>query len=333
MIKFIHYILLLLFLSCDSNDSGLTPYKENYHRIEFDIIKNQQFVSKKIGVSNILIFNSKDYEKTQIIFHGIYKGILFISSSECGINKSFKYSGKFKIDLSDIVDYDLYDRCSLKLTLETEKIRGSSLIETGILNIIFKDKIFDSFSSSYTDPETSRVYKFFKENSFQIRAGELNKKYYLSINSPVNKGTLNIKGCKIEAEREINSSKLELNFGNFFDKNVIDRLDSCFIHLEIRSKNKTYEQFLYLSVFDKDVKRLSKSSFSIKEDILEVSSPSFVNICSINSSYILNTCPDTYITCSEDSYSNEATYWIRGITPRGRKNVYAIKNGEVIWEE
>jgi hypothetical protein len=115
-------LIIVLLVSCNSSEIGLYPVKNNHHRVEFDIVRDN-IKEKKIGVASIGIQNIKNLDNISIHFQGIYQGEYFISSPECGINYRANYKGLEKLDLKKIVEKNDRARCLLKIKFKSDYIK------------------------------------------------------------------------------------------------------------------------------------------------------------------------------------------------------------------
>lgn len=327
-------LIIFLFFGCENNDDGLYPYKNNYHRVEFDIIKNN-YKDKKIGVATLGVVDKETLDDTEIHFQGIYKGEYSIISPECNVNHVAKYRGLEKVKLKNLINNPNSNICLLKIKFKSDFFKDYrySYEETAEIYLTFEN-FYKNFSIEYYNLENSKKYYFLDNSAIQLRSKINNTKNKITINNnTIKPWEYFIKGCGTHIDGVANTSKLNVSFEKIFNKIELDRNDSCLLSIEIKNfDNNSQKIFLFLSFFDAEVKKLSNLNYGIIEDKIVVNGLNFSNICSINDRFILFTCPDGKVICSE-KYDPEKIYWLREITLKGRKNIIGIKNGQLIWEE
>jgi hypothetical protein len=329
-IKLLLFVILILGISCDSNDAS--SFNQNHHRLEFDLVSSKS-VKKRIGVANILISDEENLEDRRIIFNLIHKGTISIISPTCNVSIQEKFDSKFILNLNEI--FKEKKSCQYLIIAESknDSLKNFSLFESGIINIIYKNKKLEDMLISYNNFETKN-YSFTNEGSIQIRSSYESTNSQVGIIAPIDAGFFEISGCSKILKGEFRNKKFNFSLKNFYKSKLILRSDSCLLNMRVfNSENvEVSEGFLYINIFDSKTILAKKLNFELKNNILEVKGNTFEVICSINNSFILYPCTDSGVTCSA-YYEEDSIYWIRGITKLGRKSIFAIKNGKIIWEE
>jgi hypothetical protein len=332
MIKlFIKLILFVILVSCDSDSP--TPFNQNHHRIEFDIVQNNT-VKKRVGVSNIIVKDEIDIENTEIIFRLIHKGTISIVSPSCGVSFQEDFDSIYKLNLKKIFKEKKICQYLIIAESKNPNFKKFSLIESGILNVIYKDNQLSDLYMSLENPETLKNYSFTNEGSVQLRSSYRTNEIPINVTTPIEGGYYEITGCSKNLKNKFRSKKFIFYFKSFLKNKLIQISDSCLLNIQIYNlKNeKVSEGFLYVNIFDSKVILNKKLDFKLENNKINVMGNSFEIICSINKSFLLYGCSSKGVYC-EDEYIDNKIYWIRGITKLGRKNIYAIKNGRIIWEE
>jgi hypothetical protein len=74
-----------------------------------------------------------------------------------------------------------------------------------------------------------------------------------------------LKGCGEEIRGISNFSRININFEKIFNKVSLNRNDSCLLSVEIKNfDNNTQNIFLFISIFDPEVKKLNNLNFKVK---------------------------------------------------------------------
>lgn len=335
MIKFLAKLIFFMFssilISCDSNENS--PFNQNHHRLEFDIVTSTE-IKKRIGVANLVVNDQDNLEEIKLVFNLIHKGEITILSPECEISIQKKFDSKFELKLENIIKNK--KNCNLLVLAESRNasIKDFAIYESAIINIVHRDPKLENMFISLTNKETSKNYHFTDEGAIQLRSSFENSDTIINVISEINEGYYEISGCSKILTDQFENKNFNFILQKFFKTKKILKSDSCLITIKIFDKNKNLisKGFLFVSIFDSKTVLTKKLNFNVINNKIKVYGNSFEVICSINDSYLLYQCPNLGINC-EDSYDPEKIYWIRGITPLGRKNVFAIKDEKIIWEE
>lgn len=335
--KIIHISFFLFFIilaSCNNDDVGYSPISENYLRAEFDTILNSK-LKKNIGVSFIALDDFQDLDNLSVYFQGIYKGDIFIFSNECSVDYHGKYDGVTKIDFKSIIKEENLKRiCSFDVYLKSEKIKKiNSYEEKAKIYFIFENLI-KSFKVQLLYNTDSKNFIFEDNASIQIRASnDISNNRIIITNDYLNSWEYEVSGCGSLYSGTSDDSKAFFSLEKIFNKIKVEKSDSCLMHVKVKNFDNTMQEiYIYLGIYDANVKKLENMKFYIQDDKIYAEGLTGIKVCSINTSNILFTCLKDKVVCSRD-YDPEKVFWIRGITSNGRKSVIGIKDNQIFWEE
>ncbi len=359
--KLFIFLLLGVLFSCGHlpDDPHPNPAASGYHRMEFDITNGSLF-KKEIGIGNILLLENQTLDNVSFKFYGIYKGTIYLKSSACGINFSMPFEGEVLFNLKDLIPYPI--KCSIKLTAETSKIEGKehSIVETGEIKINVIPLGHKSLSFEYTRANSRtkafyQVYSYTGQGSMQRQEGDLTYQETFTVKTGLTQGgSYRVSGCNtdvgdekstsdavvISEEGTFTQSDFVVSFKKLYKKDYLSKTDSCDLEIMVIPNEipETLEGRFSLSIYDSNAVVLENLDFSInkhwydKKYDLKVSGMYYIAACSINGVSSISTQNKTSAVCTT-KYDSNTTYWIRGVTSNGRKSVYALKDGNVVWKE
>jgi flavodoxin len=247
-------------------------------------------------------------------------------------------------------------KCSIKLVATTDPIKKlqHQIVETGEVNInvIPKDSIPLEMSyvrvNSLTDDKGDiqyNIYDFIGQGSMQRQEGDLTLNEFLTFKTTPNlTGIFRVVGCSDTSfyTEQFKDGTFNIKLKNIYQKNYLTRSDSCDMEVLV-IPNEIPESFIgrfSLNIFGKEIIKLENLSFEIVHNTipanengfefetvdLEVKGASYILGCAINDKIIIKN------SCSVP-YKPDEIFWIKGFTTNGRKSIFAVKNGEVIWKE
>ncbi len=339
--KIVFLLLSVFFLfSCGKHlpaDKYPNPASSGYHRMEFDIIKNG--VSKKeIGIGNISVKEDEDTSQVYFKIYGLYKGTLYMKSDACGIDFSTRFDGITTYKLDDLV-YNL-NKCSIKITAETDKIKNKqhNIVETGVikLNVIPTKDLELEMEYSRTNASLKSLYQtysFLGQGSIQRQEGDLtsSESFKVKTNLTIG-GYYRVAGCDKVIAGTFDKDYFDVSLKNLYAKSYLKREDTCDFEIIIIPNEilNTYQGRFSINIYGKEVVKLEPLEWKIKKVLgknrLYVWGGDHILSCGINNSVKIKNKYDV-------KYSPDQVYWIRSLTTNARKNVFAIKNGNIIWRE
>jgi hypothetical protein len=326
------FIFIIMLLSCERDREGYNPLLENYHRIEFDVVKNYE-KEKKVGVA---FLNLDLFSETEIHIHGIYQGNLFIKSTLCDLNYKGRYNGLEQIKLKNLIKNKKIDKklCDLNIYLESDTVKNYLKYEESGIVYIFFENMIKNFNVLFSDSELSKNYTFKDNSALQLRSSSDISKSFITINNNYIKDwEYTVSGCGGLIKGVAGGSRIKIYLDQVFNKKDIKKSDSCLMSVRIKNfDNSIQEIYLFFNIFDFSTKKLSKIKYYVENNKLYAEGNLDVKICSINDSFLLYTCPGEKVIC-QNEYDPNTLYWVRGLTLGGRKNVIGIKNSQIVWEE
>lgn len=314
------------------------PSLSGYHRMEFDISYTGVPI-KEIGIGNIYLNEDQDLGNISFKFYGIYKGILYMKSDACGINVAVPFDGAKVFYLKDLISHPL--KCSISLTAETASIdkKQHNLVETGEIkiNVIPHGEKPVSFEYVRTNAIKSnyKTYSYIGQGSIQRQEGDLTLGEEFTVKAGLEQGGIfRVTGCNASQtfEGSFEKGDIVIKLKDIYKKSFLSRIDTCDLEVVV-IPNEIPEGMIgrfSVNIFDKDAVPLENLSWEIKKDLgskkIYASGQDYVLACSINDQISLKN------NCSL-SYKKDTVYWIKAITAKGRKSVFAVKNDEVLWTE
>jgi hypothetical protein len=339
-----YYLLILLLISCGAHlpvDVGPNYASKGYHSVEFDISNTDGIITKELGIANIYLKKSSDYSKVEIQIYGIYKGNLILKSNACGIDINTSFSGITKFKLSELISEPI--KCSINVIATTDAIDGKehNIIESGIIKInVLDDNSIPLDFSYFKTLNTSREYYFIGQGSLQRPSGSLTSSEKINFFPKDSEGGLfRIVGCGFEHTGKFEDNFFEVSLKNIYKKDILDINDSCDFEILVISNAQefSHKARLSINIYESNLLKLEKPNWAIRRNSLGrkdlvVESKPYVAICSINYYYAVKKSESKLLVC-KNRYFKDTVYWIRTITSNGRKNVFGIKNGDIIWQE
>ena len=339
---FIVIMMFLVIISCGQlpKDNYPNPALHGYHRMEFDITKAGA-TRKEIGIGNIYLKENQDLSGVSFKIYGLYKGILHMKSDACGINISTRFEGISTFKLDDLIPNPA--KCSIRISAETDKInkREHVIVESGIikLNIIGEDTKPISFEYTRTNSSIkSKTYSYIGQGSIQRQEGDLTSFEKFEIKTDLTQGgRYRVSGCGYVITDQFAKDNFEVSFKELYSKNYLNREDTCDFEVIILP-NEVVESYLgrfSVNIFSREVVKLEALEWEIKKkwgkEKLYARGGEHILGCMIND--LVETKKGiSWVKCKV-KYDASITYWIRSLTTNGRKSVFALKNGTVIWEE
>ncbi|MDB4330185.1 hypothetical protein N9948_00460 [bacterium] len=347
--KYTFLLLILIFIaaSCGSltEDIAPNPAVNKYYRMEFDITNTNGVVRKELGIANIFLTEEdSNYEKVFITITGIYKGTLNVFSNACGVNFNRNFEGRTKFKLSDLVPNPT--KCALKLTATTDPIknREHNIVESGLIkiNVLPKDNTPLRLEYIRTNSVIKREfqnYSYLGQGSMQRSAGALTSNEEFTVRSKLEDGGIyRVTGCGFDTEGSFDTESFVVKLKDLYKKNDLKSEDSCDFEVIVipNSAPFSHKARFSINIYNNKILKLEPLTWEIKKTILGkrliVEGRKYVIICGINDEYEYKKKEKKEIKCKE-KYKSGKTYWIRAVTANGRKNIFAVRDGQVTWKE
>jgi hypothetical protein len=337
-------LIVLVLLGCGAHlpvDVGPNYASKSFHSIEFDVSTDSDLVNKEIGIANIFLKKNSDYSNVTIKIYGIYKGTLILKSNACGIDLTTNFEGEKKFKLSELISEPT--KCSIGIVAVSDPIGGKehNIIESGVLKInVIDDNDIPLKFSYFKNNNTLKEYSFTGQGSLQRSSGSLtaNEKINFFPND-ADGGIYRIFGCGFEHIGSFENNFFDVPLKNIYKKDSLEINDSCDFEILIISNSQEFSHKgrLSINIYDSSLIKLEQPEWSIRKittgkRILIVEGKPHVAICSINTNYSIKNREQKPVVCKEN-YIQSKIFWVRTVTSNGRKNVFAIKNGSIYWQD
>lgn len=333
-------ILLSLILSCGKHlpvDEFPNPSTLGFHRMEFDV-SNNGITTKEIGIGNISLKENQNLEGVYFKIYGLYQGTLYMKSDACSINLSKRFNGISTYKLSDLIPNP--KKCSIKITAITDPIakKEHNLVESGIIKLNVIPENAKPITIEYTRADSFikslfQTYNYIGQGSIQRQEGDLTSSEIFTVNTNLTiGGYFRVDGCGHVLTESFDKNTFDISFKELYKKDYLKMGDSCDFEISIIPNEviETYMGRFSVNIYGKDAVKLEPLSWEVKKVMgkkrLYVWGVSHVLACSINENVNTSFKHDV-------EYNLDTIYWIRSITTNARKNIFAIKNGSLIWKE
>lgn len=336
MFKIMALLLLLLVASCGHLPEDPYPnYSQfNYRTMEFDANPNGE-TEKFLGVVNFSFKEGQELGDTFFKVYTIAEGTLYIKSRACRLDLALGFKGPITLNIKDLIPEPL--KCSIDLIAETYKIKNREhrIIEIGAININVIPVKNDFIKFNYYNTSSAGIRSFFKEYNFkgqgslQRPSGDLTTQEFINLETESNGGYFRVSGCGFSHEGIYTSKKFKVHLKDIYKKDYLDIKDSCGFEFIVLPEDlpKSFFGNFSLSMYGTQTVKLEPLSYEIIGS----------NIIFQGSDYILGIALDydNFVIHNrmKVSYDENKIYWVRAITTNGRKSLYAVKKGLIVWRE
>ncbi len=341
------FVLVLLFLA--GCGSGHVPKDINpnyadlgYRNIEF-VVKASTLTPQvtSLGNATIMLKEGESIEGSYFEVNGLWQGVLTLYSQGCPwINSSVRYNGVIRFNLKDMML--IPTACQIRFTENVDAINGieHNVHETGVVDIYILPTGKQPIEISYARSSVFgiKTQQFIGSAAIQRQAGNYTTSDIIMLTIPTAGGVLTINSsCSdIPKQRiEFKDTKIMLNLRNMYNQNFLSEGKDCdFFFMVVPMIGEIgYYGKIMVSTYKPEAVLLEYPAYSFpKNSSLKVSAADYVAINCIN----VNACS----TFKRTKFNNEVTlksyntkdmFWVRSLTINGRKSVFAIQNGVVVW--
>lgn len=333
-------MLVLLMSSCGhiNSDPHPNPSLLGYHRMEFDVSFGAT-QRKEIGIGNIYLLENQSLEGMFFKFYGMGEGTVYFKSGSCGIDFSARFNKVMTYKLSDLIAEPT--KCSIRIVAESDAIDGKqhNVVESGLLKINVIPSGSKALGIKYTrrNPFILKEYSSLGQASMQRKEGPLTYNEKFTVFTDLEEGGMyRINGCGHSVSDSFEGSKFSISLKELVGKVELRKEDSCDYEVVVIPHEVDFSYYgrFSINIYGKSVVKLEpmqyslkKKPFSRKKKLKAIGNKNYIIGCAIN-----NKLSYSY-RCYEKKASSDKVYWLRSLTGNGRKSIFAIKDGKVIWSE
>lgn len=335
-----HILLFLLLTGC-SMSSLPVDYADNYAHLGYRNIEFNNNSSpldpptKQLGNATIMLIEQQRLEGLFFEVVGTYKGTLTLFSQGCPwLNWVVPYEGIRRFYLIDLMPEPT--SCQIRITEMPDQINGMqhNVVEFGIVDIFVLPTGKKATELSYlvSNQFGIKQNKSIGNIALQHRDGPFVNSDQITMQLGSNSGLYSIRStCYPEAiQGDYNTNSLKFSLKTLYKDYEAKDCDFNFVFIP-KDEPDSYYAKVVVNVYDKKAVMLEYPKF-------EVYDKHKLRVTGAN--YIAVTCIDDFCSYQDDKgtnivhikhYNPTATYYIRAITTNGRKAVFGMKDGKVVW--
>ena len=323
---FVLFVIMLLGCKCATFPPDIAPNTadQNYREILFQKVSPED-VSYSKGSLGITVREGQDLYGYGFVYQGFYTGDLKITSQNCQIDPiTIRYSGKTRIMLKDLIT-GAHERCIFDLWGSPDKIdkMGHDIREIGTVSLmVIPDGYFPATIAYVLGNEhLSGV----GQASIQMMEGLLSNGDGFTVATDSKIGYYSVDGCGKFVTGSYTDT-IDISYASVFGKKVLKTTDSCQLLVMVRPTDDILEGYMArfdINVYSQDAVLLENPDITYKNEKLEACGKKYAAVVSIDD----NMCLDR---CCKEHCEKDKTCLVQTITTNGRKNVIAVKNGEII---
>lgn len=311
--KYLLLALSIFYISCSHAPKDIA---DNYAAKGY---MNTEFRYKGQTYLGILPINlTSDSLKDSINYVGIGQGTTEISSTECALNYTKRFTTSTELKISDFVSE--VKPCVIFLNSLTDQYKKleHNITEIGVIYLSILPKGHKAATIGYSERGDLGVKEVVTSQSIAIqRPANTSETVFISTTST--SGTMVITNSCGEPTtyKEYNSQATLISFDEIYKT----KKQTCLFNFILLPNDeiKPYFATMFVNIYANDVVPLEHIPYTLSGGNIRLNPASYIWAASINDKL------------SKDKYVADKEYIIRGLTSNGRKSVYAIKNNKILW--